>query len=141
MHDMLNKKQQFYCEIKKKEKKSFQFYTLFFFTKVLPQFLTFRSIHHKVYICYKHHDHSGLWFSIWYYYTIILHYIYIFYLFIDNMSHHALPIRKGRRANIWTIAPFSLYVLEDGLLRKYLVITPQKSKWKNFHRKFCLSKQ
>ena len=33
------------------------------------------------------------------------------------------------------------YVLEDGLLRKYLVITPQKSKMKNHHRKFCLSKQ
>ena len=33
------------------------------------------------------------------------------------------------------------YVLEDGLLGKYLVITPQKSKLKNHHRKFCLSKQ
>ena len=33
------------------------------------------------------------------------------------------------------------YVLEDGLLRKYLVITPQKSKLKNHHRNFCLSKK
>ena len=33
------------------------------------------------------------------------------------------------------------YVLEDGLLGKYLVITPLKSKLKNHHRKFCLSKQ
>ena len=33
------------------------------------------------------------------------------------------------------------YVLKDGLLGKYLVITPQKSKLKNHHRKFCLSKQ
>ena len=32
-------------------------------------------------------------------------------------------------------------VLEDGLLGKYLVITPQKSKLKNHHRNFCLSKQ
>ena len=34
-----------------------------------------------------------------------------------------------------------LIVLEDGLLGKYLVITPLKSKLKNHHRKFCLSKQ
>ena len=34
-----------------------------------------------------------------------------------------------------------LYVLEDGLSGKYLVITPQKSKLKNHHRNFCLSKQ
>ena len=33
------------------------------------------------------------------------------------------------------------YVLEDGLLGKYLVITPQKSKLKNLHRNVCLSKQ
>ena len=33
------------------------------------------------------------------------------------------------------------YVLEDGLLGKYLVITPKKSKWKNLYRIFCLSKQ
>ena len=33
------------------------------------------------------------------------------------------------------------YVLEDGLLEKYLVITTQKSKLKNLHRNFCLSKQ
>ena len=33
------------------------------------------------------------------------------------------------------------YVLEDGLLGKYLVITTQKSKLKNLHRIFCLSKQ
>ena len=32
-------------------------------------------------------------------------------------------------------------VLEDGLLGKYLVITHRKSKLKNHHRKFCLSKQ
>ena len=31
--------------------------------------------------------------------------------------------------------------LEDGLLGKDLVITPQKSKFKNHHRNFCLSKQ
>ena len=34
-----------------------------------------------------------------------------------------------------------LYVLGDGLLGKYLVITPQKSKLKNHHRNLCLSKQ
>ena len=33
------------------------------------------------------------------------------------------------------------YVQEDGLLGKYLVITPQKLNLKNHHRKFCLSKQ
>ena len=33
------------------------------------------------------------------------------------------------------------YVIEDGLLGKYLVITTQKSKLKNFQRNFCLSKQ
>ena len=33
------------------------------------------------------------------------------------------------------------YVLEDSLLGKYLVITPQKSKLKNHHRNFCLSIQ
>ena len=33
------------------------------------------------------------------------------------------------------------YVLEDSLLGKYLVITPQKSKLKNHHRNFCLSNQ
>ena len=33
------------------------------------------------------------------------------------------------------------YVLEDGLLGKYLVITPHKSKLKNHNRNFCLSKQ
>ena len=33
------------------------------------------------------------------------------------------------------------YDLEDGLLGKYLVITPQKSKLKNHYRIFCLSKQ
>ena len=33
------------------------------------------------------------------------------------------------------------YVLEDGLLGKYLVITPRKSELKNHHRKFCLSEQ
>ena len=34
-----------------------------------------------------------------------------------------------------------LDVLEDGLLGQYLIITPRKSKLKNHHRKFCLSKQ
>ena len=33
------------------------------------------------------------------------------------------------------------YAIEDGLLRKYFVITPQKSKLKNLDRNFCLSKQ
>ena len=33
------------------------------------------------------------------------------------------------------------YVLEDGLLGKYLVITPKKSKLKILHRRFCLSKK
>ena len=33
------------------------------------------------------------------------------------------------------------FQLEDGLLEKYLVVTPQKSKLKNLHRNFCLSKQ
>ena len=33
------------------------------------------------------------------------------------------------------------YVIEAGLLRKYLVITTQMSKLKNFLRNFCLSKQ
>ena len=33
------------------------------------------------------------------------------------------------------------YVIKDGLLGKYLVITPRMSKLKNHHRKFCLSKQ
>ena len=34
-----------------------------------------------------------------------------------------------------------LYVLEDGLLGRYLVITPKKSKLKNLHRNLCLSTQ
>ena len=33
------------------------------------------------------------------------------------------------------------YVLDDGLLGKYMVIAPQKSKLKNLLRNFCLSKQ
>ena len=33
------------------------------------------------------------------------------------------------------------YVLEDGFLGKYLDITLENSKLKNFHRNFCLSKQ
>ena len=33
------------------------------------------------------------------------------------------------------------YVLEDGLIGKYLVITPQKSKLKNHQRNNCLSLQ
>ena len=36
---------------------------------------------------------------------------------------------------------YSRYVPEDGLLGKYLVFTTQKSKLKNLHRNFCLSKK
>ena len=34
-----------------------------------------------------------------------------------------------------------LHVLEDGLLGNYLVITLKKSKQKELHRKFCLSRK
>ena len=33
------------------------------------------------------------------------------------------------------------YVMKDGLLGKYLVITPKKSKLKILHRNFCLPKE
>ena len=46
---------------------------------------------------------------------------------IDSVSKRAITIH------------FS-YVLQDSLLGQYLVITPQKSKLKNHHRNFCLSK-
>ena len=49
------------------------------------------------------------------------------------VGYVCLCVKKG-------ILHFS-YDLEEGLLGKYLVITPKKSKLKNHHRKFCLSKQ
>ena len=49
---------------------------------------------------------------------------------------NSLVCHKGQFTNLH----FS-YVIEDGLLRKYFVITPQKSKLKNLDRNFCLSKQ
>ena len=51
-----------------------------------------------------------------------------------------LGVQKDTQMPCWLILT-PAYVLEDGRLGKYLVITPQKSKLKNHHRNFCLSEQ
>ena len=57
---------------------------------------------------------------------------YLFKILIPA-TFNSLVCQKGQ----FTLQPCPT----DGLVGKYLVITPQKSKLKNHHRNFCLSKQ
>ena len=59
----------------------------------------------------------------------------------SNFKISARPDLATSLLQILIPATINSYVIEDGLLRKYFVITPQKSKLKNLDRNFCLSKQ
>ena len=62
--------------------------------------------------------------------------------FMFKFLNHDLRLLKfNKPLHFFAEMPHLRYGLEDGLLEKYLVITSQKLKLKNLHRKLCLSKQ